>query len=65
MDHIYLAGSEEQRHKYLPRLSSGRSLGAWCLTEPDSGSDAGAARTRAIRRDGPNGAEWVLNGGKS
>ena len=65
MDHIYLAGTEEQRHKYLPRLSSGGSLGAWCLTEPDSGSDAGAARTRAIRRDGPSGAEWVLNGGKS
>jgi alkylation response protein AidB-like acyl-CoA dehydrogenase len=65
MDHIYLAGNEEQRHKYLPRLSSGKALGAWCLTEPDSGSDAGAARTRAIRREGANGAEWVLNGGKS
>src|ERR1017187_8040373 len=65
MDHIYLAGSEEQRYKYLPRLSNGKSLGAWCLTEPDSGSDAGAARTRAIRREGPSGAEWVLNGGKS
>jgi alkylation response protein AidB-like acyl-CoA dehydrogenase len=65
MDHIYLAGNEEQRHKYLPRLSSGKSLGAWCLTEPDSGSDAGAARTRAIRREGQHGAEWVLNGGKS
>jgi alkylation response protein AidB-like acyl-CoA dehydrogenase len=65
MDHIHLAGNEEQRHKYLPRLASGKSLGAWCLTEPDSGSDAGAARTRAIRRDGQNGAEWVLNGGKS
>jgi alkylation response protein AidB-like acyl-CoA dehydrogenase len=65
MDHIYLAGNEEQRHKYLPRLSTGKSLGAWCLTEPDSGSDAGAARTRAIRREGQHGAEWVLNGGKS
>ena len=65
MDHIYLAGTEEQRHKYLPRLASGKSLGAWCLTEPDSGSDAGAARTRAIRRDGKSGVEWVLNGGKS
>jgi len=64
MDHIYLAGNEEQRLKYLPRLASGKSLGAWCLTEPDSGSDAGAARTRAIRREGQNGAEWVLNGGK-
>ena len=65
MDHIYLAVNEAQRHKYLPRLSTGNSLGAWCLTEPDSGSDAGAARTRAIRREGQHGAEWVLNGGKS
>ena len=64
MDHIYLAGNEEQRLKCLPRLASGKSLGAWCLTEPDSGSDAGAARTRAIRREGPSGAEWVVNGGK-
>lgn len=65
MDHIYLAGSEEQRRTFLPRLSNGKELGAWCLTEPDSGSDAGAARTRAIRRDGKSGSEWVLNGGKS
>jgi alkylation response protein AidB-like acyl-CoA dehydrogenase len=63
MDHIYTAGTEEQRLKYLPRLASGKSLGAWCLTEPDSGSDAGAARTRAVRREGGDG--WVLNGGKS
>ncbi len=65
MDHIYLAGNEEQRQRYLPRLASGKALGAWCLTEPDSGSDAGAARTRAIRRNGSAGPEWVLNGGKS
>jgi alkylation response protein AidB-like acyl-CoA dehydrogenase len=65
MDHIYVAGNEEQRQKYLPRLASGQALGAWCLTEPDSGSDAGAARTRAIRRDGSSGPEWVLSGGKS
>jgi alkylation response protein AidB-like acyl-CoA dehydrogenase len=65
MDHIHLAGTDEQRKKYLPRLASGQALGAWCLTEPDSGSDAGAARTRAIKRDGQGGVEWVLNGGKS
>ncbi len=65
MDHIYLAGSEEQRCRYLPRLASGKALGAWCLTEPDSGSDSGAARTRAVRRAGEGGSEWVLNGGKS
>jgi alkylation response protein AidB-like acyl-CoA dehydrogenase len=62
MDHIFLAGNEEQRMKYLPRLASGEALGAWCLTEPDSGSDAGAARTRAVRQ--PSG-EWLLNGNKS
>jgi alkylation response protein AidB-like acyl-CoA dehydrogenase len=65
MDHIYLAGTEEQRTKYLPLLASGKAMGAWCLTEPDSGSDAGAARTRAIKREGRAGTEWVLNGGKS
>lgn len=65
MDHIYLAGSEAQRESFLPRLASGRALGAWCLTEPGSGSDAGAARTRAVRREGPGGAEWVLSGNKS
>jgi alkylation response protein AidB-like acyl-CoA dehydrogenase len=62
MDHIYLGGNEEQRMKYLPRLASGSALGAWCLTEPDSGSDAGAARTRAIRQDD---GSWILNGNKS
>jgi alkylation response protein AidB-like acyl-CoA dehydrogenase len=65
MDHIYLAGSEEQRRKYLPRLASGSALGAWCLTEPDSGSDAGAARTRAIRSEGPVGVAWTVSGSKS
>jgi alkylation response protein AidB-like acyl-CoA dehydrogenase len=65
MDHIYLAGSEAQRERYLHRLASGRALGAWCLTEPGSGSDAGAARTRAIKREGRGGAvEWVLSGSK-
>jgi len=65
MDHIFLAGSEAQRERYLPRLASGRALGAWCLTEPGSGSDAGAARTRAVRREGHGGIEWVLSGSKS
>ena len=68
--HIYLAGNDEQRQKYLPRLATGAVLGAWGLTEPGSGSDAGAARTRAIRREGrgPDGAarvEWVLSGTKT
>jgi alkylation response protein AidB-like acyl-CoA dehydrogenase len=60
--HILLAGNEAQKKKYLPRLATGQALGAWGLTEPGSGSDAGAARTRAVRR--PSG-EWVLNGSKT
>jgi alkylation response protein AidB-like acyl-CoA dehydrogenase len=59
--HIYLAASEAQKHKYLPRLASGKSLGAWGLTEPGSGSDAGAARTRAVRK----GAGWSITGTKT
>jgi alkylation response protein AidB-like acyl-CoA dehydrogenase len=60
--HLFLAGNEEQRTKYLPRLASGRVLGGWGLTEPGSGSDAGAARARAVRQgDG----SWVLNGTKT
>ena len=60
-NHIFLAGNEEQRRKYVPRLASGEWLGAWGLTEPGSGSDAGAARTTAVRsHDG-----WVLNGNKT
>ena len=64
--HIYLAGSEAQRQKYLPRLASGQVLGGWGLTEPGSGSDAGAARTRAVRKSG-NGTEprWIINGTKT
>lgn len=60
-NHIFLAGNEEQRRKYVPRLARGEWLGAWGLTEPGSGSDAGAARTTAVRsHDG-----WVLNGSKT
>jgi alkylation response protein AidB-like acyl-CoA dehydrogenase len=60
-NHIYLAGNEEQRRKYIPRLATGEWLGAWGLTEPGSGSDAGAARTTAVRK----GDHWVLNGNKT
>ena len=55
---IYEYGSEEQRRKYLPKLASGEWLGSWGLTEPGSGSDAGGARTTAVKR----GDKWVLNG---
>jgi len=60
-NHIFLAGNEEQRRKYIPKLASGEWLGAWGLTEPNSGSDAAGARTTAIRK----GEKWVLNGNKT
>ena len=58
--HIFLAGNEAQRKKYIPRLTSGESLGAWALTEAGSGSDAAGMRTTAVRK----GDRWVINGGK-
>jgi alkylation response protein AidB-like acyl-CoA dehydrogenase len=63
--HLYLAGNEAQRKKYLPRLASGQALGGWGLTEPGSGSDAGAARTRAVPRGVGKDARWVINGTKT
>lgn len=60
-NHIFLAGSEEQRRKYIPRLASGEWLGAWGLTEPNSGSDAAGAKTTAVKK----GDKWVLNGNKT
>ena len=60
-NHIYLAGSEEQKRKYVPKLATGEFLGAWGLTEPGSGSDAGGARMSAVRNK--NG--WLLNGTKT
>ena len=58
---IFLAGNEEQRRKYIHKLASGEWLGAWGLTEPNSGSDAAGARTTAVRK----GDKWVLNGNKT
>jgi alkylation response protein AidB-like acyl-CoA dehydrogenase len=60
-NHIALHASREQKQRYLPRLARGEVLGAWGLTEPGSGSDAAALRTRADLRDG----HWVLNGTKA
>src|SRR6267154_3128741 len=60
-NHIFVAGNEAQKTKYIPLLASGKWLGAWGLTEPGSGSDAGSARTSAVRR----GDRWVLNGNKT
>lgn len=60
-NHIFLAGNEAQKHKYIPKLASGEFIGAWGLTEPGAGSDAGSARTTAVRK----GDKWVLNGTKT
>ena len=60
-NHIFLAGNEEQKRKYIPKLATGEFIGAWGLTEPGSGSDAGGARTTAVRK----GDKWVLNGTKT
>ncbi len=59
--HIRLAGTPEQKRRWVPRLAGGKALGAWGLTEPGSGSDAAAARTTAVRK----GDRWVLNGTKT
>jgi alkylation response protein AidB-like acyl-CoA dehydrogenase len=58
---IFLAGSEEQKRRYVPDLASGRKIGAWALTEPRSGSDAAAMETVAVR----TASGWTLNGTKN
>ena len=60
-NHIYLAGNEEQRKKYIPKLATGEWIGCWSLTEPEAGSDAAGTRSTATLKDG----DWVLNGGKT
>ncbi len=60
-NHIYKFGTEAQKQKYLVPLAQGKKIGAWSLTEPEAGSDAGGTRTTA-RRDG---AHYILNGAKT
>ena len=60
-NHIYMFGSEDVRRAWVPRLASGKIIGAWGLTEPEAGSDAGATKTTAAR----DGKGWVLNGTKN
>lgn len=60
-NHIFIAGNEAQKKKYMPKLTTGEFIGAWGLTEPGSGSDAGGARTTAVKK----GNKWVLNGTKT
>lgn len=59
--HIFYHGSEEQKKKYLPKLASGEFIGAWGLTEPNTGSDAMRMKTTAVKE----GNEWVINGAKN
>jgi alkylation response protein AidB-like acyl-CoA dehydrogenase len=59
--HIYLAGTEAQKKKYLTPLAKGETVGCWGLTEWSAGSDAGGTKTTAVR----DGAQWVLNGSKT
>ncbi len=59
--HIYYHGTEAQKQKYLPKLASGEFIGAWGLTEPNTGSDAMRMKTTAVKE----GNEWVINGAKN
>lgn len=59
--HIYYHGSEEQKKKYLPKLASGEFIGAWGLTEPNTGSDAMRMKCTAVK----DGDHWVINGAKN
>jgi alkylation response protein AidB-like acyl-CoA dehydrogenase len=58
---IYMAGNEEQKRRYLPKLCTAEMIGAWSLTEPTAGSDSGGTRTTAVK----NGDGYVLNGSKT
>ncbi len=59
--HIYYHGSEEQKKKYLPKLASGEFIGAWGLTEANTGSDAMRMQTTAVK----DGNDWIINGAKN
>jgi alkylation response protein AidB-like acyl-CoA dehydrogenase len=59
--HILTFGNEEQKKKYLPKLATCEHLGAWGLTEPNTGSDAGNMKTTAVK----DGDHWIINGTKS
>lgn len=60
LSHLSKAASVAQKKQYLPRLTDGSCLGAWALTEPSSGSDAGSLKAQAVR----DGGDWILNGAK-
>ncbi|MGL2995049.1 acyl-CoA dehydrogenase family protein [Flavobacterium sp. TSSA_36] len=60
-NHIFTFGNEEQKKKWIPKLASGEHIGAWGLTEHNTGSDAGGMNTTAVK----DGDHWVLNGSKN
>ena len=60
-NHIFLAGNDQQRQRYIPKLATGEWIGCWSLTEPEAGSDAAGTRTTAVR----DGDGWLLNGSKT
>jgi len=59
--HLYLAGNEDQKQRYLAPLARGEKIGGWSLTEPTAGSDAGGTKTVATQ----DGGDWILNGAKT
>jgi alkylation response protein AidB-like acyl-CoA dehydrogenase len=61
-NHVFACGDDAQRKKYVPRLASGEWIGAWSLTEPTAGSDAGGTKTKAAPKPGGG---WILNGSKT
>ena len=61
---LHIAGTAEQKATWLAPMASGRVIGAYGLTEPEAGSDAGGTRTTARFEDGPDGGWWVIDGGK-
>ena len=60
--HILIGGTEAQKRKFLPDLAAARVLGAWGLTEPESGSDSGGLKTKAVQNDD---GSWTLSGSKN
>jgi acyl-CoA dehydrogenase len=62
--HLHLAGTREQKAKYMPAITSGRSVSAVAITEPGAGSDVAGLRTRAVRVKDADGEAWVLDGRK-
>jgi len=60
-NHLFTFGTEDQRRKWIPQLASGKTIGAWGLTEHNTGSDAGGMNTTAVR----DGDHWIVNGAKN